>query len=223
MTRDCTERRAHEDALQQTEQRFRTLIEGVQDYAIFMLDSNGFVTTWNTGAEKLKGYAADEIIGSHFSRFYPQDAIERGWPDHELRMAEMDGRFEDEGWRIRKDGSRFWASVVITALRDYEGALIGFSKITRDLTERKQVERRLAESEEQLRLLVQGITDYAILMLDATRRRDELEQRRGSDHGLRRSGDARQAFLPFLYARGHPWHEAVAAAARGARQRPCVG
>ncbi len=168
MTRDFTERRAHDNALQQTEQRFRTLIEGVQDYAIFMLDSSGSVTTWNTGAEKLKGYTADEIIGSHFSRFYPADAIERGWPDHELRMAEMDGRFEDEGWRIRKDGSRFWASVVITALRDSDGALIGFSKITRDLTERKAVERRLAESEEQLRLLVQGITDYAILMLDAT-------------------------------------------------------
>jgi hypothetical protein len=168
VTRDWTERRARDTALQQTEQRFRALIECVQDYAIFMLDGNGFVTTWNAGAEKLKGYSADEIIGSHFSRFYPQDAIERGWPDHELRMAEMDGRFEDEGWRIRKDGSRFWASVVITALRDAEGALIGFSKITRDLSERKQVERRLAESEEQLRLLVQGITDYAILMLDAT-------------------------------------------------------
>jgi PAS domain S-box-containing protein len=168
VTRDCTERRARDAALQQTEQRFRTLIEGVQDYAIFMLDGNGFVTTWNTGAEKLKGYSVDEIVGSHFSRFYPQDAIERGWPDHELRMAEMDGRFEDEGWRMRKDGSRFWASVVITALRDSEGALMGFSKITRDLTERKQVERRLAESEEQLRLLVQGITDYAILMLDTS-------------------------------------------------------
>jgi len=168
VTRDFTERQAHENALHQTEQRFRTLIESVQDYAIFMLDSNGCVTTWNTGAERLKGYAAEDIIGSHFSRFYPPDAIERGWPDHELRMAEMDGRFEDEGWRIRKDGSRFWASVVITALRDDEGALIGFSKITRDLTERKQAERRVADSEEQLRLLVQGITDYAILMLDAT-------------------------------------------------------
>jgi PAS domain S-box-containing protein len=168
VTRDFTERRAHDNAIQQTEQRFRTLIEGVQDYAIFMLDSSGRVTTWNTGAEKLKGYAAEEIIGSHFSRFYPPDAIERGWPDHELRMAEMDGRFEDEGWRIRKDGSRFWASVVITALRDGEGVLIGFSKITRDLTERKQVERQLAENEEQLRLLLQGITDYAILMLDAS-------------------------------------------------------
>jgi hypothetical protein len=167
VTRDFTERRAHDAALHQTEQRFRALIEGVQDYAIFMLDSTGRVTTWNTGAEKLKGYSAEDIIGSHFSRFYPPDAIERGWPDHELRLAEMDGRFEDEGWRIRKDGSRFWASVVITALRDAEGALIGFSKITRDLTERKQVERRLADSEEQLRLLLQGITDYAILMLDA--------------------------------------------------------
>jgi PAS domain S-box-containing protein len=166
VTRDLTERRAQEAALRRNEQRFRMLVEGVKDYAIFMLDSNGLVTSWNAGAQKLKGYEAGEIIGSHLSRFYPPDAIERGWPDHELRMAAMDGRFEDDGWRIRKDGSRFWASVVITALRDEEGVLLGFSKITRDLTERKQVERKLTESEEQLRLLVQGITDHAILMLD---------------------------------------------------------
>jgi hypothetical protein len=166
VTRDLTVRRAHEASLEHSEQRFRMLVEGVKDYAIFMLDEDGLVTTWNAGAQQLKGYTADEIIGSHISRFYPADAIERGWPEYELRTAGMEGRFEDEGWRIRKDGSRFWASVVITALRDAEGTLLGFSKITRDLSERKQVERRLADSEEQLRLLVQGITDHAIVMLD---------------------------------------------------------
>jgi PAS domain S-box-containing protein len=166
VTRDLSERRAHEEALRQTEERFRLLVEGVADYAIFMLDTDGVVRTWNAGAEKLKGYTANEIIGSHISRFYPADAIKRGWPAHELRMATMDGRFKDEGWRLRKDGSRFWASVVITALRDAQGTLRGFSKITRDLTERKEAEQRLAESEELLRLLVQGITDYAIFMLD---------------------------------------------------------
>jgi PAS domain S-box-containing protein len=166
VTRDLTDRRAHEESLRESEERFRLLVENVKDYAIFMLDTDGFVTTWNAGAESLKGYKADEIIGSHISRFYPPDAIKRAWPAHELRMATMDGRFEDEGWRIRKDGSRFWASVVITALRDSHGTLKGFSKITRDLTERRLAEQKLAESEELFRLLVQGVTDYAVIMLD---------------------------------------------------------
>ena len=166
VTRDLTERRQHEEAVRAIDARFRLLIEGVRDYAIFMLDVDGIITTWNAGAERLKGYSAEEIIGSHISRFYMPEAIKRDWPAHELRMATMDGRFEDEGWRIRKDGSRFWASVVITALRDHAGLLIGFSKITRDLTERKRLEQDLAENEERLRLLVQGVQDYAIVMLD---------------------------------------------------------
>jgi PAS domain S-box-containing protein len=166
VTRDLTERRAHEETLRLSEERFRLLVENVKDYAIFMLDNDGLVTTWNAGAENLKGYKAEEIVGSHISKFYPPDAIKRGWPTHELRMATMDGRFEDEGWRIRKDGSRFWASVVITALRDSQGTLMGFSKITRDLTERRRAEQRLTESEELFRLLVQGVTDYAVVMLD---------------------------------------------------------
>ena len=166
VTRDLTERRQHEEAVRAIDARFRLLIEGVRDYAIFMLDVDGIITTWNAGAERLKGYSAEEIIGSHISRFYMPEAIKRDWPAHELRMATMDGRFEDEGWRIRKDGSRFWASVVITALRDHAGLLIGFSKITRDLTERKRLEQDLAESEERIRLLVQGVQDYAIVMLD---------------------------------------------------------
>jgi PAS domain S-box-containing protein len=126
----------------------RLLVQGTTDYAIFMLDPQGRVASWNAGAARLKGYKADEIIGRHFSTFYPQEAVDRDWPAYELRVAQADGRFEDEGWRIRKDGSQFWANVIITALRDDSGHLIGFSKITRDLTERKQAEenaRRLAE------------------------------------------------------------------------------
>src|SRR5690606_39110701 len=145
-----------------SEQRYRSLVENVRDYAIFMLDRQGFVSTRNEGARQLKGYGADEIIGSHVSRFYPPEDIKRGWPEHELHVATLEGRFEDEGWRIRKDGSRFWANVVITALRDPAGNLTGFSKITRDLTERRRHELELSESEERFRVLVEGISDYAI-------------------------------------------------------------
>jgi PAS domain S-box-containing protein len=129
---------------------FRLLVENVTDYAIFVLDPQGHVATWNPGAKRIKGYAADEIIGQHFSRFYPQEAIDRGWPAHELEVARKEGRFEDEGWRVRKDGTQFWANVVITALYDHDGAFRGFAKITRDLTERRQAEenaRRLVEEE----------------------------------------------------------------------------
>src|SRR5690606_37311479 len=143
-----------------------TLVEHVSDYAIFMLDPDGFVTTWNTGARQITGYEQGEIVGSHFSRFYPPEAIKASWPEHELKVAQMEGRFEDEGWRIRKDGSRFWANVVITALRDRNGELVGFSKITRDLTERRRQQQALTESEERFRLLIEGVGDYAIFMLD---------------------------------------------------------
>ena len=166
VTRDLTERRQQQEALRESEERFRSLIEGVRDYAIFMLDPKGFVTTWNAGAQKIKGYEAQEIIGSHFSRFYEADAIRTGYPDHELRAATLDGRWQDEGWRVRKDGSRFWANVLITAVRDARGKLIGFSKITRDLTERRQHEAELRREQERFRLLVDGVTEYAIIMLD---------------------------------------------------------
>src|SRR6201996_7618251 len=151
---------------EQNEERFRLLVESVRDYAIFMLDPAGVVLTWNAGAERFKGYRADEIIGQHFSRFYPPEALASGLPERELKVASEVGSFEDEGWRVRKDGTLFWANVVITAMRDAQNELIGFSKVTRDLTQRRAHEENLRRSEERFRLLVEGITDYAIFMLD---------------------------------------------------------
>ncbi len=146
--------------------QLRLLVHGTTDYAIFLLDPQGNVASWNPGAERIKGYKAEEIIGQHFSRFYPQEALDRGWPEHELEVARSQGRFEDEGWRVRKDGSQFWANVIITTLRDGQGVLQGFSKVTRDLTARKQAEETLRRSEERFRLLVEGAKDYAIFLLD---------------------------------------------------------
>jgi PAS domain S-box-containing protein len=148
------------------EQRLQLLIEAVTDYGIFMLDPEGHIVSWNTGAQKLKGWRRDEILGKHFSIFYPQEAIASGWPQEELRLAKARGRFEDEGWRLRKDGTRFWANVVITALYGPMGELAGFAKITRDLTERRHHEEELRISEERFRLLVDSVRDYAIFMLD---------------------------------------------------------
>lgn len=162
--------------------QLRLLVEGAEDYAIFMLDPLGNVSSWNPGAERIKGYNAAEIIGQHFSKFYPQDAIDRGWPSHELKVAKEEGRFEDEGWRVRKDGTRFWANVVITALYDEAGHFVGYSKITRDLTERKKAEenarrlvkettarrvaeenaRHIQEQRERLRVTLASIGDAVI-------------------------------------------------------------
>ncbi|MGE5523774.1 MAG: PAS domain-containing protein, partial [Rhodospirillaceae bacterium] len=144
---------------------YKLAVEQSLHYAMFLLDAKGHIVTWNLGAARIKGYTENEIIGRHFSVFYTREAVERGWPAYELRVASIEGRFEDEGWRVRKDGSRFWANVVITALRDTNGQLLGFSKITRDLTERKAQEEALRSSEERFRLLVEGVTDYAIYML----------------------------------------------------------
>jgi len=172
---------------------FRLLIQGTYDYAIFMLNPEGHVVTWNAGAERLKGYKAEDIIGHHFSRFYPAEAIERDWPNHELRVAQKEGRFEDEGWRVRKDGTQFWANVVITALWDEARNLRGFSKVTRDMTERKKAEesarqlveettaRRMAEENarliqeqrERLRVTLASIGD-AVISTDAEGRVDFL-------------------------------------------------
>jgi PAS domain S-box-containing protein len=161
---------SNKEELRQSEDRFKLLVQSVRDYAIFMLDPNGVVLTWNAGAERFKGYRADEIIGEHFSRFYPPEALARGMPEHELQVASKTGSFEDEGWRVRKDGSLFWANVVITAMRDAEGKLLGFAKVTRDLTQRRIHEEELRRSEERFRLLVEGVSDYAIFMLDANGR-----------------------------------------------------
>jgi PAS domain S-box-containing protein len=138
VTRDLTQQREHQESLRRSEERFRLLVDGVDDHAIFMLDPNGYVMTWNSGAERINGYLAAEIIGQHFSRFYPSDAVASGWPEHELQVATTTGRFEEEGWRLRKDGAQYWANVAITALRDDNGRLLGFAKLTRDLSERRR-------------------------------------------------------------------------------------
>ncbi|MGC2333676.1 MAG: sigma 54-interacting transcriptional regulator [Candidatus Acidiferrales bacterium] len=137
--RDITKRKEIEIALRLSEERFRRIVAEVKDYAIFMLDPQGRVKSWNEGAQRIKGYRTDEIIGRHFSCFYPSEVVERGIPNEEIKIATWEGRWEGEGWRIRKDGSRFWASVVITALHDEDGKLLGFTKVTRDITEQKRV------------------------------------------------------------------------------------
>src|SRR5438105_10086039 len=131
------------------------LVESVHDYAIFLLDREGYIVSWNPGAQRIKGYQPQEILGKHFSIFYPQDARARRWPQHELELAAKEGRFEDDGWRVRKDGSLFWASVAITALRDAAGEVRGFAKITRDLTERRRQEELLRHSDDRFRLLIE--------------------------------------------------------------------
>jgi PAS domain S-box-containing protein len=187
VTRDLTEGRSAEERLRSSEERLRVLIGSVKDYGIFMLDPDGRVASWNEGARRIKGYESDEIIGRHFSVFYPDPARSAGFPDYELEVAREVGRFEDEGWRLRKDGSRFWANVVITALRGDDGTLIGFAKVTRDLTERRLAQqreiedaRRLAESEaanraktgflaamsHELRTPLNAISGYAQLIQD---------------------------------------------------------
>jgi PAS domain S-box-containing protein len=139
-----------ETAARQSEERFRLLIEGARDYAIFMLDPGGRVSTWNPGAERMKGYTAVEIIGEHIASFYPVEDVKRGLPDAELQTAAREGRFESEGWRVRKDGSRFWANAILTALRNEHGELLGFSRVTRDLTERKRAEDELRRTAREL-------------------------------------------------------------------------
>lgn len=148
------------------EEAFRLLVESVRDYGIFMLDPTGNIVSWNQGAERIKGYKADEIIGQHFSVFYSQADRDRNHPQHELEIASREGRYEEEGWRIKKDGSRFWANIVITRLLDPQGQLVGFAKVTRDLTERKQAEDRLRQSELQARLVYENVKDYAFITLD---------------------------------------------------------
>src|SRR6266516_867457 len=148
---------------------FRLLVESVRDYAIFMLDGAGRVSNWNAGAQRLKGYRAEEIMGQHFARFHPADAVAAGKPARLLALAAREGRAEDEGWRVRKDGSRFWANVTITALRDSDGAVIGFAKVTRDATERMKVNEALRQANEALEAEVQERKNAQQLLLDSER------------------------------------------------------
>ena len=171
--------------LRQSEERFRLLVEAVQDYAIFMLDPGGHVVSWNAGAQRIKGYLAAEIIGKHFSCFYPQEDLQRGKPEWELQVATRDGRFEDEGWRLRKDGSQFWASVIITAVRDDAGTPIGFAKVTRDFTDRMQVQEALRqeiiERKEAQRKLYDSENSLRQLSRHLLRTQDEERRRIGRE------------------------------------------
>jgi PAS domain S-box-containing protein len=153
---DITNRLKAERELKASEERYRLIIENVKEYAIFTLDPSGEVTSWNAGAKKIKGYSAEEVIGQHFSIFYPEDEVLNGKPQDALKTAEKEGRCEIEGWRIRKDGSRFWANVILTALRDDDGHLVGFSKVVRDMTVRKEAEERLRQSEARFRSVFYG-------------------------------------------------------------------
>ncbi len=145
---------------------FRLLVQSILDYAIYLLDPNGFVTSWNAGAERIKGFQTEEIVGRHFSTFYTAEDRDAGVPAQVLETARREGKFEGEGWRVRKDGSRFWANVVVDAIKNEHGEVIGFAKITRDMTEQRHAQQRVLEAERRFRILVQGVTDYAIYMLD---------------------------------------------------------
>ncbi len=172
-------------ALRRSEERFRLLVDAVQDYAIFMLDVQGHISSWNTGAQRIKGYAVSEIIGKHFSVFYTEEDLRAGKPARDLEIAAREGRFEDEGWRLRKDGSRFWANVIISAIRDESGRLIGFGKVTRDYTDNTRanelLRREIAERTEAQRKLHDSETSLRQLSLRLLQTQDEERRRIGRD------------------------------------------
>ncbi len=182
--RDLTDRKQAEEALRRSEERFRLMVEGARDYAMFMLDPQGHVRTWNVGAERIKGYKANEIIGRHFSVFYTQEAVQKGWPQHELQVARNVGRFEDEGLRVRKDGTTFWGNVIITAIFDKAGELQGFSKLTRDLTDRRKADEAIRESNQNLERRVEERTRELTLLADSLK--TEVAERARLTEELRR-------------------------------------
>jgi len=166
ITRDITERRQAQQALYESERQFRLLVDAVKDCAIYMLDPSGIIVNWNPGAERLKGYSAAEVVGQHFSKFYTREDRMAGLPMRVLEAAARDGHYQAEGWRVRKDGGRFWAAVEVDAIRDEKDKLIGFAKVTRDITERQVAQQTLRETARQFRTLIGGVTDYALFMLD---------------------------------------------------------
>ena len=204
VTREVDQARAMGDALRDSEKSFSLLVQSVTDYAILLLDPDGRVTSWNEGAERIKGYKAGEIIGHSFRRFYPPEAVAAGLPERELETAARDGRFEDEDWRVRKDGSRFWANVVVTALRNDAGELLGYAKVTRDLTARR-------EAENQARKLAVEEAQHA----EATRRSEELAS---LNERLRRSNDELRSALEAAEDSRHAAEEAASAMAEAYRQ-----
>ncbi|MFB2922840.1 PAS domain-containing sensor histidine kinase [Aerosakkonema funiforme] len=185
VARDITASKQEKQALQETEERYRLLVESVKDYAIYMLDPQGHVISWNAGAERLKRYRAEEIIGKHFSCFYLSEDVEQGKPEQELRVAQAEGRFEDEGWRVRKDGSRFLANAVVTALRGKDGQLRGFAKVTRDITERKLAQEALQLAHDELEKRVEERT--AELTQANALLRQEIDVRKRTEVALRQS------------------------------------
>jgi PAS domain S-box-containing protein len=200
VTRDITERRAAQEALRESERQFRLLVAGVTDYALFMLDPNGIVTSWNVGAERIKGYRAEEIIGHHFSRFYPERDRAAGAPARALQTATQEGRAETEGWRMRKDGTLFWANAVIDAVHDEQGRLIGFAKITRDITERRkaqlaleeaQLQRAHAQKMEALGKLTGGVAhDFNNLLMVVAGHVQTIKKQLGEDPRVTRAAEA---------------------------------
>jgi formate hydrogenlyase transcriptional activator len=221
--RDISERKRTESALEQSEQRFRLFVDSVRDYAIFQLDPEGRVRTWNAAAERMKGYRTEEIVGHHFSCFYLPEDIASGKPETELQAASETGRCEDEGWRLRKDGSRFWANVTITPLRDSSGTLLGFAKITRDMTERRNTEEALRHSEQHARMLFEFSPD-AVVVCDPDGHIREANARVEALFGYQREelvGQAVEILVPERFRDAHPKHRE--AYARAPHMRPMGG
>ncbi|MGE6760583.1 PAS domain-containing sensor histidine kinase [Corallococcus interemptor] len=210
---------AHPSAARDMAAQLRLFIDSVKDYAILTLDPAGLIMSWNTGAERIKGYQSEEILGQHFSRFYPPEDVARGKPQQHLDIVTREGRFEEEGWRVRKDRSLFWANVVITAMRDSQGQLVGYGQVVRDFTERKQAQEQLLQSEERFRLLVEQVQDYAIYMLDADGRVSTWNA--GAERFKQYKAEEiigqhfSRFFPPEDVARGKPWYALQVAAREG--------
>ena len=228
--RYAIERQRAEEALRESEERFRLLVEGVSDYAIFMLGPDGRVVSWNEGAERIQGYTVSEAVGEHFSVFYSEDDVDGGLPGEALRVASIEGRFEEEGWRVRKDGTLFQADVVITALRDEEGELRGFSQVTRDITARKEAEEALRGSLRKMADLKAALDESAIVAITDERGKITyvndrfceisgyyMEELLGQDHPIFNSDYVPKEFIDELWstiARGEVWRGEIRNQAR---------